>query len=806
MQRIGPTDVGLGPTVASDDDVRPGLFGKIVIRALLAVPILLLAGSIAPGTSSRNAVGGLPSPPAAPLPVAAPQDLPPVTPAYQAAAVAVRRHDFLGALQALERDSERDDAAGRHARLVAGLYAHSLELPESTTRLLGEEPTTPGPLEDWRLWVLADSRAATGDAALGLAALERLLADWPRSLLWPRAVVRAVELARTAGAADRAVALIDLARSRPLPPDLAEKLERLAYAVGIETGRGDVAATAAARLLTDYPLAANELGVPDRYSVARLTTAQQLRRAESLLARRLTNDAQAVLDLVPASERGLDWHLQMARVLTATNRGDEAMKLLLPLAPTKPEEAARVAWARGQAALDQAEARPIGRERPTGKGKAATRAASAREKANQRAAAARQKAKERAAAASRDRARQQALAYLDEAARLGEKDAEARPIAVQALRARFAEHASREQVDSALADLRRLHGVAPDDDLGVPFLWERGWREYRSRNYTGALGFWSELVADAPRERYPRQARYWSARALEHLGQTARARTLYAELAAADTTDFYRRHAVARLGEDTARSVTASIAPPPEPWPTDRRLQRARYLSDIGLDGLAATELQLAGDSVDPRALAALQGIVLARQGRPRPSMDQLRKAFPALGTPLQAAVPAAALELYYPLHYRDSVERWAEARKLPVPLVLGVIRQESAFDLAATSSAGARGLMQLMPGTARDTANKLGLGFASDKLYDPDYSLRLGTAYFAHVLEIFDGNVELALAGYNSGPYRLKRQWNESRQHELDAFIEDLQFEESKTYVRRILLLSDSYARLYPELAETAS
>jgi soluble lytic murein transglycosylase-like protein len=764
-----------------------------VTRALFAVPVLLLAGSIEPAAVP-------PSPPADPLPVAAAatQNLPPVTPAYQAAAVAVRRHDFLGALQALERESQRDDAAGRHARLVAGLYAHSLELPESTARLLGEEPTVPGPLEDWRLWVLADARAATGDAALGLAALDRLLADWPRSLLWPRAVVRAVELARTAGRADRAVALIDLARSRPLPPELAEKLERLAYALGIENGREDVAAAAATRLLTEYPLAANELGVPDRYSVARLPPALQLRRAESLLARGLASEARAMLGVVPAGERGLDWHLQMARVLTASNRGDEAMRLLLPLSPSAPAEAAHVAWARGQAALDQSEARPIGRVQPTGKSKAAKRAA-----------AARQKAKERAAAAERERALRVALGYFDEAARLGEQHPEALAVAIRALRARFAEHASREQVEPALDDLRRLHAIAPDDETGVPFLWERGWREYRARNYTGALGFWAELVADTPRERYPRQARYWSARALEQLGQKERARALYAELAAADTTDFYRRHAVVRLGDEAAHAATASFSPPPEPWPTDRRLLRARYLSDIGLDGLAATELALAGDSVEPsvdrRALAALQGIVLARQGRPRPSMDQLRKAFPALGTPLQAAVPVAALELYYPLHYRDSVERWAAARNLPVPLVLGVIRQESAFDLQATSSVGARGLMQLMPGTARDVAAKLGVDFAADKLYDPDYSLRLGTAYFAHVLDMFDGNVELALAGYNSGPYRLKRQWNESRQREVDTFIEGLQLEEPKTYVRRILLLSDSYSRLYPELAATS-
>jgi soluble lytic murein transglycosylase len=80
--------------------------------------------------------------------------------------------------------------------------------------------------------------------------------------------------------------------------------------------------------------------------------------------------------------------------------------------------------------------------------------------------------------------------------------------------------------------------------------------------------------------------------------------------------------------------------------------------------------------------------------------MDLLRVAFPALGTAAAGLGAAEALELYYPLHYRESVERWAAARDLPVPLVLGVIRQESAFDLSATSHAGARGLMQIMPDT----------------------------------------------------------------------------------------------------------
>jgi soluble lytic murein transglycosylase len=109
---------------------------------------------------------------------------------------------------------------------------------------------------------------------------------------------------------------------------------------------------------------------------------------------------------------------------------------------------------------------------------------------------------------------------------------------------------------------------------------------------------------------------------------------------------------------------------------------------------------------------------------------------------------------------------------------------------------------MQLMPGTAREVAGKIGVPYAGERLYEPDFSLQLGTSYLAEVLGMFDGDLELALAGYNSGPYRLRRLWKEARHGQVDAFIEDLQLEEPKAYVRRILLLSDSYSRLYPELA----
>ena len=143
-----------------------------------------------------------------------------------------------------------------------------------------------------------------------------------------------------------------------------------------------------------------------------------------------------------------------------------------------------------------------------------------------------------------------------------------------------------------------------------------------------------------------------------------------------------------------------------------------------------------------------------------------------------------------------------AQAQGLPVHLVLGVIRQESAFEPTATSVAGARGLMQLMPATGRELAHRQGLSFSLDLLGQPDYNVRLGTQYFGQLLAMFDGNVELALAGYNAGPYRLQRLWRRAGSRaELDRFIEELPLAEPRDYVKRILLLSDSYQQLYPQL-----
>ena len=125
------------------------------------------------------------------------------------------------------------------------------------------------------------------------------------------------------------------------------------------------------------------------------------------------------------------------------------------------------------------------------------------------------------------------------------------------------------------------------------------------------------------------------------------------------------------------------------------------------------------------------------------------------------------------------------------------VIREESSYYPKAMSRAGARGLMQLMPTTAGVMARHRGLDFSDDLLEDPRANLELGTAFLAGLLKEF-GDPRLALAAYNAGPNRV-RQWLKTRKTaDVEAFVEQIPFDETRLYVKRVMLSWEEYRRLY--------
>jgi soluble lytic murein transglycosylase len=125
--------------------------------------------------------------------------------------------------------------------------------------------------------------------------------------------------------------------------------------------------------------------------------------------------------------------------------------------------------------------------------------------------------------------------------------------------------------------------------------------------------------------------------------------------------------------------------------------------------------------------------------------------------------------------------------------LANGISRQESSFDPYAVSHAGARGMMQLMPGTAREQAGKMGVDYDSYRLLtDPSYNVSIGSAYFQRMLNIWDGNVPLAVASYNAGSGnagKWVRQYGDPRGNvDVVAWIEAIPFTETRGYVQRVI------------------
>ncbi|MDQ3247514.1 MAG: lytic transglycosylase domain-containing protein [Pseudomonadota bacterium] len=144
--------------------------------------------------------------------------------------------------------------------------------------------------------------------------------------------------------------------------------------------------------------------------------------------------------------------------------------------------------------------------------------------------------------------------------------------------------------------------------------------------------------------------------------------------------------------------------------------------------------------------------------------------------------------------------------------LAHAITRQESSFDRRAVSHAGARGLMQLMPGTAREQAGKMGLGYDYARLTsDPNYNVMLGSAYFQRLLNSWNGSVPLAVASYNAGAGNVRkwvRNYGDPRQPNADVlgWIERIPFSETKGYVQRVIENSVVYDSMNPSRTPQSS
>jgi soluble lytic murein transglycosylase len=153
-------------------------------------------------------------------------------------------------------------------------------------------------------------------------------------------------------------------------------------------------------------------------------------------------------------------------------------------------------------------------------------------------------------------------------------------------------------------------------------------------------------------------------------------------------------------------------------------------------------------------------------------------------------------LEQRFPMPFRQDVVASARDIGLDPAYVYGLIRQESRFIMDARSHVGASGLMQLMPSTARWTARKIGLPYSAEQITERAVNLKLGTSYLKMVLDDFDGSQAMAAAAYNAGPSRPRR-WREGVTIEPAIWAENIPFNETRDYVKKVLSNATVYAAM---------
>jgi len=270
--------------------------------------------------------------------------------------------------------------------------------------------------------------------------------------------------------------------------------------------------------------------------------------------------------------------------------------------------------------------------------------------------------------------------------------------------------------------------------------------------------------------------RYWQARAEEQLGDKRRARELYAELVPDD--NYYAAMAAFRLDRRPAphpetlaadSAVTAAIA-------EDAAFVRVRELVAVGLRSEATLEWQHGYSNLD--GAARRQSIHVAAD---------LGLYDISVATATRHDV-FADYRLLYPRPYAPAVARAAELSNLHGLLIYAVIRQESLYRSDATSDRNAFGLMQLQLGTARSAASQLQLPRPRrTDLFEPETNVMLGAAHLNTLLARFDDQLPVALAGYNAGPQAAQR-WLPERALDADIWIENIPYNETRAYVRRVL------------------
>ena len=349
--------------------------------------------------------------------------------------------------------------------------------------------------------------------------------------------------------------------------------------------------------------------------------------------------------------------------------------------------------------------------------------------------------------------------------------------------------------------LRYFARVSKDTDLTDDML---AWK-VRAALRAGNQPSWAQVLAATSAMSADTRAdatwAYWRAKALVATSQPGTSQRAEADKllqSIASVRGFYEQLALEELGQ----KITLPARPAPltgeekEAARLNPALNRGAYAIMVGLrsEGVRewnyATNLHQRGAPSERSGMTDRELLAAAQFACDRQIWDRCINTSERTRTEMD-------FDQRFPMPFRDTVVKRAQGISLDPAYVYGLIRQESRFIMDARSGVGASGLMQVMPATAKWTANKIGMtGFTADQINDRDTNITIGTAYLKLALDDLGGSMPMAAAAYNAGPGR-PRTWRNGPVLDAAIWAENVPFSETRDYVKKVLSNTTNYAAI---------
>lgn len=356
----------------------------------------------------------------------------------------------------------------------------------------------------------------------------------------------------------------------------------------------------------------------------------------------------------------------------------------------------------------------------------------------------------------------------------------------------------------AIKNYERIAALYPDGDFASEAMWALFLQNYNAENYKKALTIAQRHISKYENTKASPAMHFWLGKTYEQLFEADKARKIYKSTQEKFPDSYYAFRANNRLKALSGSGLDTGWRTQPESrLPMDKSDDNMPYsYSEIAQKhNIQATELIKLEDYETALLFIKddpfIESWIKFKNGIITNSIVTARNAMGKITEKPTENDPK--WKLIYPIYYSDVINDNAQENNIDPILVLALMKEESYFNPHAVSSSNARGLMQLLPGTAKDVIRWKGFSsYYENELFNPEINIKLGSAYIGHTRDVFSGDMLFSVAAYNGGPGAVKNWLKTMSSEEMDIFIENIPYGQTRDYVKKVFGTYWNYKRIY--------